>query len=72
MVEVTREQFGVTAEPVWGSMAQRTWDTKVWIADRTKISRELGWQPHYPLREGLAHTAEWFAHHQDRLPGPNR
>ena len=71
MVEMTREQFGVTAEPVWGSMAQRTWDTKVWIADHTKISRELRWQPHYPLHKGLAHTAEWFAQHQDLLPEPN-
>ena len=36
------------------------------------ISRELGWQPHSAVHEGLAHTAEWFAHHQDLLPGPNR
>ncbi len=35
-------------------------DPKVRQPDIAKARRALGWEPRVPLREGLAHTIEWF------------
>ncbi len=59
-VAVARELMGITSEPVWGSMPERTWDTSVWVADPRRAARELGWTARIPFREGLAKTIEWF------------
>ena len=59
-VDAARRALGVTEEPLWGSMAGRSWDTDVWVADVSKIQRELGWRPAVPFDEGLARTAEWL------------
>jgi nucleoside-diphosphate-sugar epimerase len=59
-VAAARRVFGVSEEPSWGSMADRSWDTEVWVADVSKIERELGWRPTVPFDEGLARTAEWL------------
>jgi len=32
-----------------------------------KISRELGWQPKFDLKQGLRHTVEWYIDHSDWL-----
>src|SRR5262249_5349259 len=45
VVEVARRVLNLSAEPVWGSMPDRAWDTNVWVADPSKIRRELGWNP---------------------------
>ena len=37
LVEIVREQFQISAEPQWGSMPDRHWDTDVWVADPTDI-----------------------------------
>lgn len=60
VVATARRVLGVTPEPQWGSMADRSWDTQVWVADSRKICRELGWQPRHDLAEGLRLTAEWL------------
>jgi nucleoside-diphosphate-sugar epimerase len=59
-VEAARRVLGVAEEPSWGSMADRSWDTEVWVADMSKIERELGWRPAVAFDEGLARTAEWL------------
>jgi nucleoside-diphosphate-sugar epimerase len=41
-------------------MADRSWDADVWVADVSKIERELGWRPAVPFDEGLSLTAEWL------------
>jgi nucleoside-diphosphate-sugar epimerase len=41
-------------------MADRSWDTDVWVAEISKIERELGWRPAVAFDEGLARTAEWL------------
>jgi UDP-glucose 4-epimerase len=60
IVETARRLFGVKEEPVWNTMPQRTWDTKVWVADSVRIRTELGWEPKTTLEQGLAATAEWL------------
>jgi nucleoside-diphosphate-sugar epimerase len=59
-VDAARRVLGVTEEPTWGSMADRSWDTDVWLADVSKIERGLGWRPAVAFDDGLARTAEWL------------
>ena len=59
-VAVTRRVLAVEAEPQWGTMAARSWDTQVWVADAGRISRELGWAPRHGFEQGFELQAEWF------------
>ncbi|HEY7818561.1 MAG TPA: NAD-dependent epimerase/dehydratase family protein, partial [Vicinamibacteria bacterium] len=44
-VEMARRVLSISAEPHWGTMPDRSWDSRVWVADARKIQRELGWRP---------------------------
>jgi nucleoside-diphosphate-sugar epimerase len=59
-VDAARRVLDVSEEPSWSSMADRSWDTELWVADVTKIERELGWRPAVDFDEGLGRTAEWL------------
>jgi dolichol-phosphate mannosyltransferase len=61
IVETARSLFGVEAEPDWGSMPERGWDTTTWVGDPTLIRRELGWHPEVDITDGLSRMAEWIA-----------
>ncbi|HEY5332234.1 MAG TPA: NAD-dependent epimerase/dehydratase family protein, partial [Solirubrobacterales bacterium] len=50
----------VDAEPAWGSMPDRSWDTTAWVADPSLITTDLEWRPHHTFHSGLAATIEWF------------
>jgi dolichol-phosphate mannosyltransferase len=60
LVDVAREVFSVAAEPAWGSMEARSWDTTSWVAATGKIRAELGWEPRTPLAHGLRSFGEWL------------
>ena len=60
MVAIAQKVLGIAAEPQWGSMANRTWDTNVWLADIGKITRELSWKPVVPVESGFRAMVEWF------------
>ena len=57
-VETARELFGIREEPSWGSFEARSWDTTAWVADPSKIRRELGWVPRHTFAEGLRKMAD--------------
>ncbi|HEV2027855.1 MAG TPA: NAD(P)-dependent oxidoreductase [Candidatus Dormibacteraeota bacterium] len=63
MVEVACALLEVREPAVWGSMANRRWDTNTWVADNKKAVAELGWTPQTSLVEGLAKTISWFRDH---------
>ena len=59
VVEVTREIFSLNAEAVWGSMKDRNWDAKTWVANNEKLSK-AGWMPEFDFRTGYIKTVDWF------------
>lgn len=60
IVEAARRAMPITAEPRWGTMPDRDWDTTVWVADPRRIERELGWRARTDFAHGLTRTVEWF------------
>jgi len=60
LVTRARRVLGVRAEPDWGSMPDRAWDTTSWVADPSRIAAELGWMAGTDLDEGLALTSAWL------------
>jgi nucleoside-diphosphate-sugar epimerase len=67
MVAAARRILGIKAEPVWGSMPERSWDTNVWISDPSKIKGRLGWSPQHDLESGLGQTIAWLEGNPDHL-----
>jgi dolichol-phosphate mannosyltransferase len=65
LVAIARTVLGVRAEPVWGTMPARRWDTATWVGDPSAARRVLGWEPALALRPGLAATAEWLRAHPE-------
>lgn len=61
LAETTRRLFGIEEDPVFGTMAARSWDLADWYADARKARSILGWQPSITLDEGLVRTADWIA-----------
>jgi nucleoside-diphosphate-sugar epimerase len=60
VVELARRLLDLDAEPQWGSMPDRGWDTETWVANPERIRRELGWEARIGLEEGLARTLAWL------------
>jgi nucleoside-diphosphate-sugar epimerase len=60
VVEVARRTLDISAEPQWGSMPDRQWDTSVWIADSRRIRQELNWRPRHPFETGFRLMVDWF------------
>ncbi len=64
VIELVRAELSIDAEPIWGSMPPRTWDTDVWVADSSRIRGELGWQPSRTLSEGFRLLVSWIRDHR--------
>lgn len=60
VVNVARRMLPIREEPSWGSLADRQWDTDVWVADSARIRSELGWYPSHAFEDGFRRTVEWF------------
>ncbi len=60
VVAQAKELLGVTAEPVWGGMRPRAWDTGVWVGDASAMRRDLRWSAEVGLRDGLSRTIGWL------------
>lgn len=67
IVQVAREELGISEEPRWDTMPGRSWDTSVWIADPARAHRDLGWEARRSLREGFRSTIAWFRSDPDLL-----
>jgi dTDP-D-glucose 4,6-dehydratase len=50
----------ITAEPEWGSMPERQWDTNVWVSNNAKLRNDLGWESQYTFEQGFGLMVDWF------------
>ena len=60
VVNVVRRVMNIGAEPVWNTMPNRSWDTKVWVSDNRKICSELHWQYRNNFEAGFRLMLDWF------------
>ena len=60
LVDLVRNLLGIAAEPEWGTMAARDWDTSAWVGDPAYAADRLEWRAHTPLDRGLAKLIDWF------------
>jgi len=67
-VEVARRELGIAAEPQWGSMPGRSWDTPHWVCDNRAACEGLGWRPRLAFADGFRATVEWLRARPALLP----
>jgi nucleoside-diphosphate-sugar epimerase len=60
LVELARTLLEIEELPRWGSMQDRQWDTRTWVADSSLIRETLLWRPETSLRHGLLKTLQWL------------
>lgn len=65
VVAVARTVLPIAEEPRWGGMADRTWDTSVWVSDPRAIAAALDWRATTAFAEGFRRTVEWFRSRPD-------
>lgn len=59
-VEAARKIMSIAAEPDWGTMPDRLWDTSVWVSNNERIRKELGWHVEHDFAQGLHKMVDWF------------
>ena len=59
VVDVAKRVLHISAEPAWGTMDSRSWDTDVWVADPALIGKELGWKAAHSFENGFRATVAW-------------
>ena len=59
VAKVAGDVFAIRAEPIFGSMAGRSWDLPDWHAAPGKAERLLNWTAKTDLATGLKLTSEW-------------
>jgi UDP-glucose 4-epimerase len=62
------EQLGFTAKPIYGP--PREGDIKHSLADITRASKELGYQPKAHFHEGLKKTVAWYLEEREKKQTP--
>jgi UDP-glucose 4-epimerase len=68
VVQIVSELMEIDEQPIWSGMAQRLWDTSVWVSDITRARNELAWEPRVTLESGLQKMADWMRSHIDYYP----
>jgi nucleoside-diphosphate-sugar epimerase len=69
IVAITQRLLAIDAEPAWGSMPERSWDTDVWVSRPDRIKAMLGWSPSLDVERGLERTIAWFRANPQHLGG---
>ena len=68
IVSIARKIMDIREEPVWATMAQRSWDTDVWVGSPAAMERATGWRAVTPIESGLQRTLGWLNEEPQRLP----
>jgi dolichol-phosphate mannosyltransferase len=56
---IARRLLNIIADPQWGTMPARKWDTSTWRADCAKIQAELDWRPRHSFEQGFSQMVAW-------------
>jgi UDP-glucose 4-epimerase len=64
-VKVIQDLLPISKQPNWSSMPNRVWDTTTWVADNSRIKKDLGWTVATTFKEGMKKTITWFNDHPD-------
>jgi dolichol-phosphate mannosyltransferase len=70
VVRIAKSVMGISAEPEWGSMANRKWDTSTWVSDPSRFAREVGWRASDSFERGFRRTVDWARHEGAAIPAP--
>jgi UDP-glucose 4-epimerase len=60
VVGVARRVLGIAADPAWGTMAKRQWDTSAWVANNQHVRSALGWTPRHSFEAGFRRMVAWM------------
>jgi polyisoprenyl-phosphate glycosyltransferase len=60
LAKIAADVFAIGEEPIFGSMAGRSWDLPDWYAAPGKAERLLNWTAKTDLATGLKLTSEWI------------
>jgi nucleoside-diphosphate-sugar epimerase len=60
IVLAARRVLNIAAEPDWGTMPPRAWDTNCWVGNPECATRELGWTATIDMEAGLTRLADWL------------
>jgi nucleoside-diphosphate-sugar epimerase len=66
LVALARAQLSIEAEPSWGAMAARSWDTDVWVGDASQTTAELGWRAGTDIPTGFSRLVAWLSEDDTR------
>jgi polyisoprenyl-phosphate glycosyltransferase len=69
LAKVAADVFAIGEEPIFGSMAGRSWDLPDWYAAPGKAERLLNWTAKTDLATGLKLTSEWVRSLEGRDAG---
>ena len=59
LAKIAADVFAIGEEPIFGSMAGRSWDLPDWYASPGKAEQLLNWTAKTDLATGLKLTSEW-------------
>jgi nucleoside-diphosphate-sugar epimerase len=65
-VEIVEEIHGDALPLTWGRVGRQRWDSPRWVADTTRLTRDLGFAAQTDFRGGLRATYRWFAENAHR------
>jgi len=54
-----KDLFGLSDNPAWSSMPNRSWDLQAWVGNPSHAEKILGWRPSTSFHDGLARMIEW-------------
>lgn len=67
VAKMSQKLFGITDDPIFGSMANRKWDLTEWYGTPTLAKDILGWEYRTTFEEGLRLNIEWENEASEKL-----
>ena len=68
VVQALESVSGRAVNAQWGTMPPRPWDTDTWVADATRLRRDLQWNPSVSVADGLARSLRWLQANRRHYP----